>query len=537
MSFDSKQRINIQYNPITLLLVMVFFVLFALTFHFIEKEKATRVQSELDQIAYGFSTDLYKKLNKSVEGLQAVSNVMLHFERIKLEQFKGITKGYFDSEQGLMMVEWQPIVPAAERKKFVDEARKGGLHDFQLWEPDTDGSHITAKHREIHIPVLFMSSRDKSENDLNTLGLDLAWSNERVESKLEARDLGRAQGSELFRVVTGKNSDFDPIGFAITLPVYRNGLVPIDIEQRRTETIGFIAGVYSLENLFKGNIEELTNLGINVEISDSLDNEDRLVVVSGKNTLYKQETLLDLFGNHLYIKLTATPSFVNSQFQTIWLILPVMLIVFGVLSFLFFRQLQAKTKHLIEARKDLEKLNVKLENLSRHDSLTNLLNRRAFLESLAIELECLERHDETIALLMLDIDYFKQINDNWGHPVGDAVLIEFAKSLRDISRKIDIIGRIGGEEFAVILTKTNKEDALSFAERLRLQVSNLNISPMSQNGLVNITVSIGVALTENAMAAEQLISQADKALYAAKRNGRNNVELFHTAFDDVHGTK
>ena len=127
-----------------------------------------------------------------------------------------------------------------------------------------------------------------------------------------------------------------------------------------------------------------------------------------------------------------------------------------------------------------------------------------------------------LTLMILDIDHFKSINDQFGHSVGDLALIEFAKVIDSTIRKEDTAGRLGGEEFAILLPNTNMDAAVNMAERLRQRVASATI--MHEEGSVNLSVSIGVSSLSSADDLEALIGRADRAMYAAKSAGRNRVQ-------------
>lgn len=169
-----------------------------------------------------------------------------------------------------------------------------------------------------------------------------------------------------------------------------------------------------------------------------------------------------------------------------------------------------------------------LEALAQLDSLTSVANRRHFLESAEQELARTKRYGGAVSLLMIDIDLFKQVNDTYGHQVGDMVLRRFAKFCRESLRGIDLIGRMGGEEFAVLMPQTDREQTLDVAERLRKSTSEIDIT--LEHGLpVRITISIGVVTMKDARTnMDTLLSQADSALYEAKRAGRNRVCVCRT---------
>lgn len=155
------------------------------------------------------------------------------------------------------------------------------------------------------------------------------------------------------------------------------------------------------------------------------------------------------------------------------------------------------------------------------DALTGAASRRNFVKQLETELQRAQRYQATLCLLMLDIDHFKHINDSLGHPVGDEVLREFAGICKSALRSHDLLGRLGGEEFAVLLPHTDLQGALCTAEKLRLAIAGAAIP--TARGDVSITVSIGVAISLANEDGSRLTVRADNALYAAKQSGRNRV--------------
>jgi diguanylate cyclase (GGDEF)-like protein len=170
--------------------------------------------------------------------------------------------------------------------------------------------------------------------------------------------------------------------------------------------------------------------------------------------------------------------------------------------------------------------------LATTDFLTGLPNRREFMGRLQEEEGRLQRDiGACAAVLLLDIDHFKRINDEYGHAAGDAVLRQLADLMRDGQRKIDMLGRIGGEEFAVLLPGTDLDAAAVFAERLRLRVEQATLQ-LDEGVTLGITVSIGIAAMGGKTAGgDPALIRADQALYCAKRGGRNRVELMDVEAD------
>ena len=159
------------------------------------------------------------------------------------------------------------------------------------------------------------------------------------------------------------------------------------------------------------------------------------------------------------------------------------------------------------------------------DELTKLPNRKGFDEALRIEIERAARYHKPLSLLMIDLDHFKQVNDEYGHPVGDKVLVEIANVIKTVIRVLDIPARWGGEEFMVILPETNWEGAVLAAKKIGRQIEEYEI--LINNGkILQKTVSIGVADWDQKLTLEELERRVDVALYQAKNLGRNTVSLY-----------
>ncbi|PKH04381.1 hypothetical protein CXF72_01155 [Psychromonas sp. MB-3u-54] len=171
---------------------------------------------------------------------------------------------------------------------------------------------------------------------------------------------------------------------------------------------------------------------------------------------------------------------------------------------------------------ELEQARDRAELLARTDSLTKMLNRRAFFECGSIEIERSLRYQSSLAVMMIDLDHFKSINDQYGHAAGDTTLLSVANTLKAMMRNVDIMGRIGGDEFAVIMPHTDLKMAIELAQRLRLGIEKIDIIIDDQP--LNITACFGVTrLDVKNESLDEALKRDDKALYLAKENGRNRV--------------
>jgi len=181
-------------------------------------------------------------------------------------------------------------------------------------------------------------------------------------------------------------------------------------------------------------------------------------------------------------------------------------------------------KRIVDLQKELLETNRRLELLSITDGLTKLFNHRHLQDELARAFEESQRYERPLSFVIVDLDFFKKVNDTYGHAVGDEVLKAISKIFQQSIRTTDLAARYGGEEFALMLPETKLEDAMTFAEQIRATIEASAIETAA--GSISATVSIGVATVPHGKihSAKELIVAADKALYKAKKNGRNQVQ-------------
>jgi diguanylate cyclase (GGDEF)-like protein len=177
--------------------------------------------------------------------------------------------------------------------------------------------------------------------------------------------------------------------------------------------------------------------------------------------------------------------------------------------------------------KNKQKENLQLEEIAFIDPLTGAVNRRKCEELFALEFKRATRYKRDLSFLMLDIDHFKQVNDTYGHAAGDEVLKHFSSICLKMARHLDVVARIGGEEFAVMLPETNSEGAYEFAERFREKICNSSVT-IDNTTTIKYSVSIGISSLDIACDKDvkTILERADKALYQAKKCGRNTTKIF-----------
>jgi diguanylate cyclase (GGDEF)-like protein len=230
--------------------------------------------------------------------------------------------------------------------------------------------------------------------------------------------------------------------------------------------------------------------------------------------------MLDEERRLLEIRIESAKLAAHESLIEIALIIAIGAVLLIVIALLIVYYMRIKQNEALEREKLLEYF----EHKANTDFLTGLVSRSHFFELAEHELHRTQRNKKSLSVLMMDIDFFKNINDKYGHKTGDLVLQKLADVCKNELREIDIIGRIGGEEFAFVLPETTASLALEVAERIRQILMNTSMQLDQQNRQFNFTVSIGAAtMTNFESTVDDLLQKADAALYQAKNSGRNKV--------------
>ncbi len=196
---------------------------------------------------------------------------------------------------------------------------------------------------------------------------------------------------------------------------------------------------------------------------------------------------------------------------------------------------QEDLENLVRRRtEELEMANQKLIKLAHQDPLTQLYNRRSFGETLKKQLLVARRGNSPLCVLMIDIDYFKALNDSYGHQIGDEILVSVSQALtRSTLRPGDYVSRYGGEEFVIILQDTGMDGAIRVAQRIQQYIAELEQLPINPHHNQPVSLSIGISINQQCVQEDDIVKLADKALYAAKNNGRNQICYFSHDLESV----
>jgi diguanylate cyclase (GGDEF)-like protein len=383
-----------------------------------------------------------------------------------------------------------PRVAASKRARYEE------THGIEILERVGPVSFRPSAPHPEYFPITYVASESKRRR--RALGYDLGQDTDRAAFLKRARDTGAAASSPVISLLIGGR------GINVFQPVYRDGSPVETLAQRRRALVGFAAGSFRIGDLAAAATEA-------VEEGDALQLQvaGRAVYGSGGSPDGGASMPLRIADRTwtLTVKDPGGPD----------LSLPVALAVLGI-------SLAALLGALIVSWGRNERMQ-ELERQASQDALTGLSNRRRFEEDLAAAMARSRRDRSTGALLMLDLDRFKQVNDSQGHPAGDALIKNVAEVLRRRTRASDFLARIGGDEFAVILPRCSREEAVLAAEAIACEVRDHR----SEETEGPVTVSIGVAMfgDDPRTSLATVVSEADAAMYAAKDEGRDGVRVFN----------
>ncbi len=288
---------------------------------------------------------------------------------------------------------------------------------------------------------------------------------------------------------------------------------------RSGEVFGFIgtsaAIGYTIQKELLLDVKIAGTIAYNLELGVATRGSEPLlgsIFQKAVNNLTKEDT------QRIYNQWVAVNYEQGIDYSLVWKILFISCLVLAVIMF-WNRKLVVARRQTQKVKDQLQRQNKELERLSVTDRLTGLYNRMKLDQTLNKEIMRFKRYNTPLSLVILDIDYFKKINDTFGHQAGDTVLQSVAVSLKENIRGVDIVGRWGGEEFLVICPETNLTGAKFIAEKLRIAIERQDMDRDT-----HVTASFGVTEMRNDDEEEDLVRKADNALYRAKKEGRNRVE-------------
>ncbi len=489
-------------------------------------------KAKFDNIAGDYATALQSGLNAYLYKIQALRALFDASHEVDRREFSVFTDQILAGHGDVMRLLWLPRVGRVERASFERAVREKDFPDFSIktWVPQ--GPVHESEVRDEYFPILYSTV---SHARTATLGTDLHSEEARSQAIRLARDqdiIATAQNIQLRNPISGKRS-----GFLVFSPVYRQGLPHDSVETRRRNLEGVVAGVFQTTRVLDAILDkEILPQSVDLFLypADASDDAEPLYSRASGSKMLSREAVRGLphWSSQVVVgdanwQLFVVPSAASLvDYQRSWIAAALIGLLFAaVLAYMWVCQRHTQR---------LELANRRILQLAETDNLTALANRRAFMQRLKMAFAASRRGAPPFAVLYLDIDDFKDVNDTLGHAMGDELLKEVVTRLKRVTRQEDLVSRFGGDEFAILVLSANDPTE---AGALAARVGEALAQPFVIEGhKLSVTSSIGIALFSREIAGpEAMMVQADLALYGAKDEGRNCYRFHSQELDrQVH---
>ena len=463
-------------------------------------------------------------------------------------------QGLFAASAAVTREEWRSYVEAVEASETVPGLQGIGFAEF-IAKEDLD-VHVArlrgegfpvyevqpAGERDSYAAIVYLEPF--TERNLRALGYDMFSESVRRQAMERARDTGAAALSGKVTLVQEDGHDVQA-GSLMYVPVYQQGAPTGTVAERRAALRGWVYSPYRMNDLMKGivgNWEIRGDIPLDLRIYDGPDTSPANLLFDSRpeakpesDTFFHQERTINFNGRPWCLVFCGmrTPSQLN--YLSAWLTLAggaiISSLILGLLMVVYKRS---------DAVEMAENLAGQIREMAFHDSMTDLPNRRLLHDRMEMALAGNKRTGQHCALLLIDLDNFKPLNDRHGHAAGDHLLIEVAHRLRACVREIDTVARIGGDEFVVLLTGLDRDrakaaaESLAVAEKIRASLARPYVVLLNQGTDQFVehvcSCSIGVALADHSDTEQpEIMHRADEAMYEAKKRGRNCVAMSQAA--------
>jgi diguanylate cyclase (GGDEF)-like protein len=473
---------------------------------YLQDEFSFRVRDLSDQLEKRMQ--LYEQVLRGTLGLFVVTGQVSRDDFRKYVETLQLQRNY----PGIEGIGFSLLVPASRKDAHVRELRRSGFPQYDI---------NPAGQREVYTSIVYLEPF--SGRNLRAFGFDMYSEEHRRAAMDQARDRNQAAITKKVTLVQEGDSDVDvQTGFLMYLPVYRNGTAHETVLERRENLVGWVYAPFRMQDLMRG-IEGVRTKELEVKIYDGdkpepqalMYDSHRSVEASDHISRFRQTEKVDVAGHRWLIVMSSLPPYEQQErADRAALILRGGISISLLLALLVWLFLDDRARALHAADQAMR--------LALYDALTGLPNRKLLHERLALALLKARRDNGMIALLFIDLDKFKPVNDEYGHAIGDLLLKEVAMRLQHCMRASDTMARVGGDEFIALLDGIEgREGAGKVANKILHAVTQ----PFEVSGhRLEIAASIGVAMfPDNGEDESVLIKSADMAMYEAKNNGRSTI--------------
>ena len=444
-------------------------------------------------------------------------------------EFESFARELLKGQNAIRNVSWSPRILNEERAAHEMAAVGEGLAGYRIKTAAANGSYVTSPIKTEYYPIYYRFSNEA----LDALyGLDIADRGSRQWAFERARDTDQFAASETLALRTGTG---DRRGFFVLLPVFRQGAPHASVADRRRNLEGFLQGAFQTRVMVEQILGSIrTPVGVYaitpraglapIWVYAPQAHQPALASEASKRGIRHWSGFLNVADTRWRLDAWSGPGEAVASHISAWIVLVAGLILTAATTV----YLWSSIRHAF----GLVSANERISQLAMTDTLTGLANRRAFSERLSDACFASRRSGIPFAVLYVDLDHFKDVNDTLGHAIGDALLQEVAKRLKKLIRKTDVVARFGGDEFAVLLADvTNASMSRTLAD---LIVETLEAPYMIEGNHVRITASVGISSHSAAISEpDSMMVQADLALFHAKEDGRNCARFHTSRLDQV----
>lgn len=413
---------------------------------------------------------------------------------------------------GIQGIAFSALVPADDKARHIAEVRSQGFPRYTIWP---EGK------RDVYSSIVYIEPF--TERNQRAFGYDMLTEPNRRAAMELARDTGETAVTGKVTLVQEGDTDVQP-GFLMYAPVYRRGTSPDTDAQRRAALAGWVYAPFRMNDFMRGLVGEYED-ELDIEVYASVERSEATKLFDSSMLTSPQGSHPDLTAVERIrvadkvwtLAVTAPPTFEHARrSDRPLLVLQAGISISLMVALLIWLFLDDRARALQAAHQAMQ--------LALYDALTGLPNRKLLDERLRQAIANARRHHIRLALLFIDLDKFKPVNDNFGHAYGDLLLKEVAKRLQNCMRESDTASRLGGDEFVALLAEIEDEQA---AVLVANKILGLLTEPYDIAGhSFDISASIGIAIFPwHGLDGKSLMKQADAAMYDAKNNGRSNVKV------------
>ncbi|HEY0330772.1 MAG TPA: EAL domain-containing protein [Rhodopseudomonas sp.] len=493
---------------------------------------------KLREIAGNYLQVLNSDLERATDVLYPLRAYFDHSDQVNRHEFQAFAKDLRARVSGLRNTGWMPRVSREQRERFEQFVDDHGFPDFEIWQRDGGGGRVRAPERDEYFPVLYAEHSTKQ-----VLGFDMASRPQRAAAIARARATGQMAATPPIDMLTKQESG----DFMVFMPVYANAAPAAETPRI---PLGYLCGIFEIGPTIESILNaKLLPSGLDIYFFDpTRSGAERGILWHPSRTRTTPAQAPDEAAMRAGLHTTGTIRIADQEWGALFapagegaiassttlaiavliagLLMTALIVGYLLRSLQRTLRLEFLTDSLRGATADLQRESTKVARLASLDAMTGLANRASFLGQLSAAFAAARQHDGHFAVVCLDLDHFKDVNDTLGHPIGDRLLQIAAGRLTAILDEGDLIARLGGDEFAILLADVSDRHTIAgVAARL---IEALDERYDLDGNEVHVSASLGISVYGPTTASpEAMMIQADLALYRAKSEGRNGY-VFHS---------